>query len=325
MKTIQFFLLLAVVAVTVSSCDKVSYRKTKSGMAYKLFRGSGKDSLIKMGDVAKYEVTYKLNDSVLYSSYGKMPGYAKLMLERNPSYSITEVLPMMRKGDSAVIIQIADSLIKQGMQLAPNVKKGDRIITQFRVVEVFTNDSIAMANFKADQERDRPRQMKEQAEQEEKYNKERIAARDKQDIEFEKSGEIAKEMKEMEAYLAAKKINAQRTGKGTYVRIDEKGNGPAAALGKFIRVKYTGKVMATDSTFESNIYAYKLGEFDIIRGWNEGLLMFNEGGKGTIYIPGFLAYANSPSSAFKPFEALKFDVEVMNVSDTALNNAPVAK
>ena len=44
---------------------------------------------------------------------------------------------------------------------------------------------------------------------------------------MEKSGEAAKGVKEMEEFLKAKNITAQKTGKGTFVLIKEQGTGPA--------------------------------------------------------------------------------------------------
>ncbi|HEX7847962.1 MAG TPA: FKBP-type peptidyl-prolyl cis-trans isomerase, partial [Chitinophagaceae bacterium] len=78
---------------------------------------------------------------------------------------------------------------------------------------------------------------------------------------------------------------------------------------------YTGKVIDTDSTFESGVYPFQLGTSSAIRGWDEGIPLFKQGGKGTLFIPGFLAYGNNPNSAFKPFAALKFDIELLEVSD----------
>src|SRR4030095_8961240 len=126
----------------------------------------------------------------------------------------------------------------------------------------------------------------------------------------EKSGEAAKELKEMESWLAANKIKAQKTGKGTYVVIQEQGTGPAAELGKYVNVKYTGKILAKDSVFQSNSYAFKLGT-TVIHGWTEGLQLFKQGGKGTLYIPGFLAYGSNPGPAGKPFAPLIFDVAIL--------------
>src|SRR5258705_9792018 len=100
------------------------------------------------------------------------------------------------------------------------------------------------------------------------------------------------------------------------------GTGPLAADGKYVNIKYTGKHLDTDSTFQSSSYAFQLGKASVIKGWDEGLKLFKQGGKGTLYIPGFLAYGKNPpeGSPFKPFEAMKFDIEVLQVSDSVINN-----
>jgi FKBP-type peptidyl-prolyl cis-trans isomerase len=321
MKTITGFVLMITALLIVTGCNKINYRKTKSGLSYKLYTGPGKDSLVKEGQIVKFNVIVKLNDSVFYSSFDKMPAYIKYTAE-NPttSYSLMEILPMMNKGDSAVLVQMADTLLKRGEQLPGSGKKGDRIITSLRILEIFSTDSVGMADYNAETEKDKPRRMKEQEEQIAKMEKERNEQQIKEDIELEKSGEIAKEFQAMEAYLAEKKINAQKTGKGTYVEIKEQGSGAQAQAGKYVTVKYTGKYLATDSTFQSNSYSFQLGIGGVIRGWDEGLLLFKEGGKGILYIPGFLAYGKNPppGSPFKPFDALKFDVELVKVSDTPL-------
>ena len=48
MKKINYLVaVMAVLSLTVA-CDQVSYKKTKSGLAYKVFPGSGKDSADKI-------------------------------------------------------------------------------------------------------------------------------------------------------------------------------------------------------------------------------------------------------------------------------------
>jgi FKBP-type peptidyl-prolyl cis-trans isomerase len=181
---------------------------------------------------------------------------------------------------------------------------------------------VARKDYDVEMEKDKPRQMKEQEERMAKVQKEQ-EAQQLQEIEaMEKSGEASKEIKEMERWLAAKKIKAQKTGKGTYVVIQQQGTGPAAELGKYVNIKYTGKILANDSAFQSNSYAFKLGT-TVIRGWTEGLQLFKQGGKGTLYIPGFLAYGASPGPAGKPFAPLTFDVEVLEVSDKPIEAQPI--
>lgn len=321
MKIVKGLLVFMVMATTLFvACNKVDYKKAKSGLLYKIYPGKGKDSLIRDQQFVKFQMVAKLDDSVLYSSYGKMPGYAKVMTDRGAAYSLLEILPLMRKGDSAVTVQLVDSLMKQGVQLPPAAKKGDRITTTFRIVEVFQTDSVAMADYNLEMEKDRPRQMKEQEAEMAKMEKQRQEDMIKDDMELEKSGEIAKELQAMEAYLKSKNINAQKTGKGTYVLISQQGTGPIAENGKYVNVKYTGKLLVTDSVFQSNSYAFQLGKGNAIRGWDEGLLLFKQGGKGTLYIPGFLCYGKNPppGSPFKPFEPLKFDIELLEVSDAPI-------
>jgi FKBP-type peptidyl-prolyl cis-trans isomerase FkpA len=325
MKTITSFILLLLTIGVITGCNKVNYRKTKSGLVYKLFPADNKNALITNGQVAKFEVITKLNDSVMYSSYGKLPAFARVMATDKPPYNLLSVLPMMKKGDSAIIVQMIDSLIKMGAQLPGSAKKGDKITTTVRITEVFANDSTAMIDYNKEMEKDRPRQMKEQEEEMAKMEKEKKEKQLKDDVELEKSGEMANELKTMDTYLSSKKINAQKTGKGTYVLIQQQGTGPLATVGKYVNVKYTGRYLSNDSVFQSNTYEFPLGKAVVMRGWDEGIPLFSKGGKGVIFIPGFLAYGANPpqGSPFKPFEALKFDVELLNISDTPTVTRPM--
>ncbi|MBL7745511.1 MAG: FKBP-type peptidyl-prolyl cis-trans isomerase [Chitinophagaceae bacterium] len=321
MKRINYLLVTIAVLSLAVACNKVTYKKTKSGLAYKLFPSKGKDSLLKDGQIVKFNYTIKFNDSLMdrFNSYGKMPGYVKIQKLEKPTYDFQELLPLLKKGDSVVTVQMADSLMKyQAPILPPNAKKGDRLIMTVKILEVFSVDSVALADYNKEVERDRPRQEKEQQAEMARAQKEQEEMRKKEEEELEKSGEVAKELKEMDAYLAAKKINAQKTGKGTYVTIKEQGTGAQAANDKYVNVKYSGRILRTDSVFQSNAYAFQLGRGNVIRGWDEGLLLFKEGGKGTLYIPGFLAYGKNPGPGSQPFEALIFDIELLQVSDSAI-------
>ena len=318
MKTKLSLMIAIVIMIIVAGCGEMSYKKTKTGLVYKVFPGSSKDSLAKVGNVVKFNFTRKLNDSLLGSTYGKMPGYAQLTNEQSMEYGPGEVFFLTKKGDSAITIEIVDTLLKKGMaaQLPPNAKKGDRITTFIKVLEIFKNDSLAMPDFNAELAKDKPRQEKEMKVAEEKAVKERIVMFKKEMDEMKKSGEVEKGIKSMEQFLAAKKITAQKTNEGTFVVVKEKGTGEPAIDGKFITVKYTGKIPETDSVFESSSYTFKMGTVSVIGGWDDGLKLFNLGGKGTLYVPGFFAYGRNPGPGGKPYQALIFDVEVTRISDT---------
>jgi FKBP-type peptidyl-prolyl cis-trans isomerase len=322
MKKVYYSLVMIAALAMAASCNSVSYQKAKSGMLYKIISsGKATDSLIKEGQIVKFNYTIKFNDSLMdrFNSYGKLPGYVKIPAEKKPTYDFQEILTLMRKGDSAITVQMADTLMKmQSPMLPPHAKKGDRLTMTVKIADVFTNESVAEADFQKEQEKDRPRQMKEQEEQMAKMQKEMREQKQKDELEMEKSGEAAKGVQEMEAFLKSKNISAQKTGKGTFVIIQEQGTGPQADSGKYVTVKYNGRILATDSVFQSNSYTFPLGQGEVIAGWDEGLKLFRKGGKGILYIPGFRAYGKNPpqGSPFRPFEPLKFDVEMVEVSDT---------
>jgi len=318
MKHNYYLVSLLAAIVFLASCSNVDYKKSKSGLLYKIIRkGNSNDPVAKPGNVIKLNFIQKWNDSVLQTTYGKMPFFTRVDTSAVVNYSPSEILPFVRKGDSAVVVQMVDSLLNRGlqMQLPPSAKKGDRIIFTIKVVNVFTNDSLVQKDYEAEMKRDMPRQQKEMSEQLAKEKKLRKEQQDKEEEELKRSGEIDKEISSMQSYLASKKINAQKTGKGTFVVVKEQGSGANASDGDSVTVKYTGKILATDSVFQTNSYTFPLGEGQVIQGWDEGIKLFKKGGKGTLYIPGFLAYGRSPrpGSPFRPFEALTFDIEILDI------------
>lgn len=324
MKTVSYLLVMIATVVLAASCNKVSYSKTSSGVLYKIISSNSKDSTAKAGSWLKlYYIQKRNDDSVLQNNYGKMPVYQQVVAPggATTNYNPSEIFHLLKKGDSAVVVMFVDSLISKKIatadQLPPFLKKGDKLTLTFKVAEVFTNDSLYQADAQAEFERDKPRQEKEREEEMAKMQKQMKEERAKEFADLEKSGEGAIQRKVIEDFLAAKKITAQKTTKGTFVVISQQGTGPQASSGKYLAVKYSGRTLAKDSTFDSGTYPFQLGTGSVIEGWDDGLELFKEGGKGVLYVPGYMGYGkNPPPNSFKANEALIFDVEVLKVSDT---------
>src|SRR5690349_8716448 len=183
-----------------------------------------------------------------------MPGYSKVVTAKEAEYSPVEIFGMLRKGDSAITVAMADTFIKRGLvnQLPPGAKKGDRMIITLRVLDVFTNDSAIQKDYNAEMAKDAPRQQKEMKAQMAERSKQIKEMRAKQEEEFRRTGEVDRELKSMESYLASKKITAQQTGSGTLFTIKEQGTGASVKDGDTVTVKYTGRVLATDSVVQSS-------------------------------------------------------------------------
>jgi FKBP-type peptidyl-prolyl cis-trans isomerase len=66
--------------------------------------------------------------------------------------------------------------------------------------------------------------------------------------------------------------------------------------------------------FDAGVYVFQVGPGNAIKGWHDGIPLLNKGGKGTLFVPGTLAYGQDGPAG--PFATLVFDVEILNVSDT---------
>ena len=296
-------ILLYAVLFTLAACSQNSgFKKTKSGLQYKII-SDGKGEKVKIGQFLKVHFTQKIADSVLSSSFNGLPTYAPVD-SVGAVYNPVEVFPMLRKGDSVVVVMQTDSLYKMAQERPPFMKKGDKLTLTFRVVDIM-NDEKAL---RADQE-----SLMEQ--------------------------QKAKEVEAIASFLEKKNIKAQKTAKGTFVVITDPGNGPAVDSGKAVHVKYLGRTFAgvpfdgnMDSTFHhTDPYVLVIGARGAIEGWDDGLRLFHKGGKGQLYVPSMLAYGGNPpqGAPFKPFENLMFDVEIVDVTDApqrpAMPNMPGAE
>ena len=297
MKKVNLFIFCAIALFVLGSCGNTSFKKTRSGLMYKVV-SDGKGTKGKRGDILKVHFTSKLRDSILGSSYSGVPTYA-LVDSVGPVYSAAEIFPLLRKGDSAVVVILADTLFKRGPEnVPPFIKRKDKIVISFKVLDILPNEEAR-----------------------------------KKDEEDEITKLKAKELKVIEDYLAKNNIKAERTAKGTFVVVEKQGDGMQVDTGKQVSVMYTGKLF-NGTSFDSNIdpkfqhtepYSFVIGSQPpgAIEGWDDGLRMFKKGGKGKLYIPSMLAYgANPRPGPIKPFDNLMFDIEIVDVQDAPKTSQP---
>ncbi len=284
--------------VVLAACSSNSYEKTPSGIMYKIVK-KGDGPVVKRGEILKFHLSQQLNDSVMFNSFNNFPTYAKVDSVGNV-YSPVEVLPFLHKGDSVVIIELADTLLKKMPPGQPSpLKKGDKIRFTLKIIDILKTDELAQAD-----------QLKE--------------------VESEKVREAAY----IENYLATKKVNTQKTPKGVIVAVQSVGEGAAIDSGKFVSITYTGKSFPAEKGTEEKVFESNVGKAPIqftinsgqmIPGWDEGLKLLKKGGKATFYIPATLAYGQQAGPGGKPFENLIFDVEVVDVADKAPAPQPGAQ
>ena len=278
--------------IWLGSCKNIGYEKSKTGMQYKIF-SEGKGEPLKKGDFVKFNYRITFKDSLITESYGFIPGYD--MVDSVGRYhDFSEILNKMKKGDSAICIQLYDSLATQNQfGMPPYMKKGDQQKMFLKIVDAFPTREAAILDYQA-----------------------------------EISKFKANDLRKIEAYIAQKNIKAEKVNDNVYVEIQSQGSGPAADSGKLVGIKYTGYNLS-GAYFDSNVdttkqlqkhgtdlFYFVAKQEGSIAGMLEGITKFNQGAKGRILIPSILAYGpqgNPP--AIKPNENLVFDIEVVEVKD----------
>lgn len=289
-KITSVFLTVFFLAI-LSACNKGGgYKTTPSGIRYEIVT-TGDGPQVKRGEILKFHYIQKLNDSVMFSSFNSIPAYAKVD-SVGPIYSPVEVLSFLHKGDSVVVVQLADTIMKKMPPGQPSpLKKGDKILLTLKVLDIFKTEELVQA-----------------------------------DQEKEFKTQTARESTTIQNYLAAKNITAQKTEKGVYVAVQSAGDGPAVDSGKFVSITYTGKLFPTDKVntekvFETNTdkapFQFTVNSGQVIPGWDEGLKLLKKGGRATLYIPATLAYGQQVGPGGTAYENLIFDVQVVDVANAA--------
>ena len=96
------------------------------------------------------------------------------------------------------------------------------------------------------------------------------------------------------------------------------GTGLAAKAGDTVRVHYTGRLMngtKFDSSLDRNEpFEFTLGQGQVIKGWDEGVVGMKKGGKRKLTIPSDMAYGKLGSPPKIPPDApLEFDIELLEI------------
>lgn len=306
MKKVFFASALAILAL--SAC-KESFKKGEKGLEYKIITSGGSGDKVKMGDFMEMQVAQIYNDgkkdSLLSDSRTNPQGPMIQALDTLaiPSEFVS-ILTQMRKGDSAVIRILTDSVFKNMPQgMPPMFKKGRYLLTTIKMNGVHKTVSAAdSARVKA-------------AEETEKRIK---ALADEQ---------LKKDDKTLTEYFAKNKISASKSPLGTYVQILQPGTGANIDTSAVVKINYTGKTM-DGKTFDSNtdpafnhvrpLLANLTNDrslgVTVIEGWSDGLKLLSKGAKAKFYIPSTLGYGAQGSGAgIAPNSILVFDIEIVDV------------
>jgi FKBP-type peptidyl-prolyl cis-trans isomerase len=292
------------------SCDSQKEEKTADGVAYQLVESNNGENF-EEGDFAIYSLKLvDSEDSVILDSkeVGELPVQFNdsILSTRGPLFSILKELKI---GDSIKTILTANQVLTEGFQqpVSPDKDPEEKLSVYAKAIQ-----KLDTAGFMEWQQQKRAEAM-------EKMQKEAEAQKGIDD-------EIINE------FLTENNIEAEKTASGLYYIVTEEASGEKPESGDMVKVNYVGKLLdgtVFDTSYEdvakeAGVYNEQrdyepieipIGKGNVIKGWDEGIMLLNEGSKATLYIPSGLAYGPRAAGPTIPANStLIFDVELVEVN-----------
>ena len=124
---------------------------------------------------------------------------------------------------------------------------------------------------------------------------------------------------EAEAKMEQLAAGFEKTESGLRYQFIQRGSGKKAENGKTVAVHYEGS-LENGKVFDSSYprkkpIEFRLGQGQVIEGWDEGIALLQVGDKARFVIPSDLAYGPSGAGGvIPPHATLIFDVELMDVN-----------
>jgi FKBP-type peptidyl-prolyl cis-trans isomerase len=303
MKKLVLIALLGLAAGLQANAQDNTVHTTKGASVKIITKNPGEK--IQMNQVVTFDVVQKTEkDSVLFSSYAL--GHP-IKIQVQPSQNVgdlMDVLLLLTAKDSAFVKIPADSVFKgHEDQRPPFMPKGSSLLFTLKIDNVQSLED-AMAEVK--------------------------------------NAETAAAIK----YIADNKLNVTTTASGLKYIITQPSTKPKPQTGDTVMVNYVGRTL-DGKVFDSSIKAeaekgglnqpgrnYEplpvvVNTGTVVKGWDEGLLLMNEGSKAEFIVPSNLGYGSEGSGDIPPYSTMVFELElvkikpVKHVAKPAPQKAPV--
>lgn len=115
----------------------------------------------------------------------------------------------------------------------------------------------------------------------------------------------------LQRYIDTAGITAVKDPRGFFYAIDDSGISTRPTPCSKITINYKGTLL-NGTTFDSN-HDISMLMSGLINGWQEGVPLIKKGGRIRLYLPPFLAYGSSSTTAIPANSNLIFNIELLDV------------
>ncbi len=295
------FLILALAAAvfTQIACNKNEGVKTEHGFRFVNHTNKGGQKPQAGESVLVQTYTY-IGDSLMASTQKNFGGPREFSLytpDRLPKRipAIYDALLLMGQGDSATVYETIDTFLQKF--IPPALKKEKEVRYEVVLLNIVSQEELQK----------RAAEEQQQAAEEQKIGEEAQ----------KRAGSVATMVKAMAADYKAGKLNGKltTTASGLKILTVEKGSGAPLKRGEKIKTHYYG-VLTNGTMFDNSFergqaLPFAAGVGQMIKGFDEGAMTLNHGGKAYLFIPPQLGYGEQAQGTIPPNSELIFYIELL--------------
>lgn len=108
-------------------------------------------------------------------------------------------------------------------------------------------------------------------------------------------------------YIADHNLDATATSTGLYYVIENEGVGKNPNINSYVKIKYKG-YLTSGKIFDEAKTAVTFPLSNLIKGWQEGIPKFKEGGNGILIVPSHLGYGDRATGEIPANSVLIFEI-----------------
>lgn len=278
-----------------------SERETPNGLKFKIVK-AGDGKVGSPGEIIVLDFQMKDSKDSIWTDTYKAGMPAPVMIGDSAQLAtepgILQVLRMISKGDSVTFSQSITELLA-GQPPMPGMDTTLVITYHMTVREIMDQQAYEQFQMKL--------------------------------IEEHSAKQLVKDVAAIDAFLAGKSIQAEKTESGLRYVITQSGTGENGKPGQTASVNYSGYTLE-GKYFDSSVeevakanglytpgrpyqpYDVTIDQSSVIKGWHEALKLMSKGSKATFYIPSPLGYGpQQRSEVIVPNTILVFDMEVVEL------------
>ncbi|MBI5915748.1 MAG: FKBP-type peptidyl-prolyl cis-trans isomerase [Bacteroidetes bacterium] len=124
--------------------------------------------------------------------------------------------------------------------------------------------------------------------------------------------QFEKDIEKIQEYLADNNLTADSTASGLHYITEVEGTGGHPTIDDDVTVFYKGYYLDGKVFDQTGTDPVTFPLKNVIFGWQEGIPLFQKGGKGKLFLPSGLAYGPTPPPGVRKNAVMIFEVELVD-------------